>query len=187
MSRAIATMAVALSMSLALAACGGSAATTDNSGAAAQEGGEAAKAEQKGNNWMSADDLQALLESDYDYVNDSELSNMDDENDKIHRESIENEDGTVRHFVDINYDGKTNEITSINWYYSMQDSDIDYWTETLGLVVTNPDDQQILKDTLSEIEDMEMRDAELSDADLHAFRYGEGDDWPIMNVSLTRR
>ena len=107
MSRAIATMAVALSMSLALAACGGSAATTDNSGAAAQEGGEAAKAEQKGNNWMSADDLQALLESDYDYVNDSELSNMDDENDKIHRESIENEDGTVRHFVDINYDGKT--------------------------------------------------------------------------------
>ena len=179
-------MAVALSVSLALAACGGSAATTDNSGAAAQDGGQATKAEQKGNNWMSADDLQSLLESDYGYVNDSELSNMDDENDKIHRESIENEDGTVRHFVDINYDGRTNEITSINWNYSMLDSDIDYWMETLGIVVTNPDDQQILKDTLSEIEDMEMRDQELSDASLHVFRFGEDDDWPLMNVSITR-
>lgn len=186
MRRTVATMAVALSMSLALAACGGSAATTDNSGTVAQDGGQATKAEQKGNNWMSADDLQALLESDYGYVNDSELSSIDDENDKTHREGIDNEDGTVRHFVDISYDGKTNEITSINWYYSMQDSDIDYWMETLGLVVTNPDDQQIMKDTLSEIEDMEMRDVELSDAGLYVFRYGESDDWPIMNVSLTR-
>lgn len=186
MRRTVATMAVALSMSLALAACGGSAATTDNSGAAAQDGGQATKAEQKGNNWMSADDLQSLLESDYGYVNDSELTNMDDENDKTHRENIDNEDGTVRFFVDISYDGRTNEITSINWNYSMLDSDIDYWMETLGIVVTNPDDQQILKDTLSEIEDMEMRDQELSDASLHVFRYGEDDDWPLMNVSITR-
>ena len=167
---------VLVTLSIVLTACGGAGKVKDASN----------KSVQKGNNWGSADDLQALLESDYGYVNDSELTNMNDENDKTHREVINNEDGTLKHFVDISYDAKTNKITDIGWYYEMNNSDIDYWMKTISLVITNKDDQKFIRKTLLQSDTSTYKELEISDSSFLVNCYGD-DDYRILHVYFGRK
>ena len=172
-----------VTLSIVLTACGGN---STASGGAGKVKDTSNKSVQKGNNWGSADDLQALLESDYGYVNDRELSNMDDKNDKTHREEINKEDGTLKHFVDISYDAKTNKITRISWYYDMNNSDIDYWMKTIGLVITNKDDQKIIRETLLQSDILTYKELELSDSSFRVNCYGD-DDYRTLNVYFGRK
>ena len=172
-----------VTLSIVLTACGGN---STASGGAGKVKDASNKSVQKGNNWGSADDLQALLESDYGYVNQDELINKDDKNDKTHREGIYKEDGTWKHGVDISYDAKTNEITDILWKYDMIDSDIDYWMETISLVITNKDDQELIRKTLLQIDIPTYKELELSDASFSVNCHGD-DDYRTLAVYFFRK
>ncbi len=172
-------------MSLALVACGGSGDGADGGSAAGNGGGT--KAAQQGNNWDSADEIESILENDYEYKDVETLTNMDDENDKTYRMTRWREDEMVEHFVDLSFDAKTNEITDFGWYYETHSSDIEYWMETIGLVITNPDDQKIIRDTLTGVEvGTYIDEIELSDATMSVGCFGD-DDYTTLNVYIDRK
>ena len=173
---------------MTLAACGG-----NQPAEAGQSGGndKPAQGQSQSKNWtISADEMQAVLERDYGYSNESELVDTDDENDRTHREEtprFELDGETyVEHFVDISYDGKTNEITGIGWYYTMQRSDLDYWMETLGLVIGEPDDLKFIRDVLSQDPIPAYKKYEISDASFTVQNFGD-DEYRTLAVFLTRK
>lgn len=171
-------------MIMMLVACGGSGDGTD--GSAVGNGG-GTKAAQQGNNWSSADEIESILENDYEYKDVETLTNMDDENDKTYRMTRWREDEMVEHFVDLSFDAKTNEITDFGWYYETHSSDIEYWMETIGLVITNPDDQKIIRDTLTGVEvGTYIDEIELSDATMSVGCFGD-DDYTTLNVYIDRK
>lgn len=177
---------------IALAACGGkeTGATSDTANQEEQNQEEQKQEQSQEKNWtISADEMQAAVEKDYGYTNDGELVNMDDENDKTHREGTwfeQDGETLVEHFVDISYDGRTNEITDISWYYEMNRSDLDYWMETLGLVIKNPEDLQFIRDKLSQDPIPAYEETEISDATLFIQNYGD-DDYRVLHIGLTRK
>ncbi len=181
-------LGMVLAMSLTLAACGGNGGgSAGSTGASGTAGGDApVETVRKGNNWSSADDVRDIVENDYGFDDVEVLSNMDDENDKTYRMTTWREDELVEHFVDISFDGTTNEITGLNWYYETHSSDLDYWMETLGLVITDSDDQQIIRDLLSDVDLSTFEESELSDAKLTVNCFGD-EEYATLNVRIVRK
>lgn len=181
-------LGMVLAMSLTLAACGGNGGgSAGSTGASGTAGGDApVETVRKGNNWSSADDVRDIVENDYGFDDVEVLSNMDDENDKTYRMTTWREDELVEHFIDISFDGTTNEITGLNWYYETHSSDLDYWMETLGLVITDSDDQQIIRDLLSDVDLSTFEESELSDAKLTVNCFGD-EEYATLNVCIVRK
>ena len=184
MKKTLITVLILAVMTTVLTACGGGGGAA--SGSAPGSGSSGAASGQQAKNWaISADDLQAKVEKDFGYVNEREMTDSNDKNKKTHREEFLGADGTSLHFVDIGYSAADNRITQFGWYYDADNSDLDYWMETVGLVITDPDDQKIIRDILSQEEIPAYQEIEISDA-TGLVQNSKSEDRSMVHIFLSR-
>ncbi len=194
---------------IGLAACGAESASEEDAGAAdtaetvsaesvsaetsaagdaaaddsAEDSAEAADAAE-GYGLGMADDLQALLESDYGFT--CEETADGNEGESIYREAIFTEDGSKSHYVNISFDNETNQITAVDWYFYLNASDMDYWMEMTGLSLENSADLEQIQAVLTAEEELPAYESfELSETlcSCSLVQDGEGEDILLIFIS----